>query len=260
MFRFFVQPEEINNQQVRISGEDVFHLRKTLRFKPGDRVIICDGQGKDYLVELVHLAAAEVKGIILETYQSLGEPELEVTLLQGLPKGDKMDLIVQKCTELGIQQIIPVETKRTIVRLNPEKAGRRVARWQKIAKEASKQADRGQIPIVSSIFSWQEALEFVQNQGFDLLILPWEDATDFSLGKLLKEWGPDDQRPGKIAYLIGPEGGLTLEEITDFRELGGRSVTLGPRILRTETAGFVVLTVLMYEFRQLEGCGIRCSG
>lgn len=256
MFRYFVQPEEISDQQVRIVGEDVLHIRKSLRLKPGDQVIICDNQGKDYLVELVELDDLEVIGSILETYPSRGEPEIQVTLLQGLPKGDKMDLIVQKSTELGIQQIIPVTTKRTIVKLNPDKAQRRVARWQKIAREASKQADRGQIPLIHSILSWQKTLEFVQSQKFDLLILPWEDAGRFSLHDLFQE-SQSDQRPKKIAYLIGPEGGLASEEIADLEELGGKSVNLGPRILRTETAGFVVLTILMYEFMQMEGCGHR---
>ncbi len=268
MFRFFVNPEQIiahqetNNtdvleKSVVITGEDVQHITKSLRLKPGAKVIICDGQGTDYLVELVELNNNEVTARVLHSEKSKGEPQIQVTLLQGLPKSDKMDMIVQKTTELGVTQILPVETKRTIVKIDAKKAARRLERWQKIAEEASKQSDRGKIPQIGPIMSWKEILDFVQKEDFDLLFVAWEDADSLSIKGLIHQWEVEHgQKPVKITFLIGPEGGLEEKEVTEFVQLGGQPVTLGPRILRTETAGLTVLAMLMYHF-EMKGCDYK---
>jgi 16S rRNA (uracil1498-N3)-methyltransferase len=211
----------------------------------------------DYLVKLQEFTLGEVVAEILTAEPSRGEPTIEVTLFQGLPKSDKFELIVQKCTELGIHRIVPVETSRSIVKLNDKKADRRVERWQKIAEEAAKQSARGRIPVVGNVVSWKELISTLQKEPFALFIVPWEEAKEISIRQVLQSVRTGDSAPKRIAYMIGPEGGLSPEEVQALITLGARPVTLGPRILRTETAGFTVLTVLMYEFLQMEGCDRR---
>ncbi|AZR73170.1 hypothetical protein BBF96_07090 [Anoxybacter fermentans] len=254
MHRFFVKPENIiRDKEVIITGDDVQHITRSLRLKSGDQMIACDGKGTDYLVELIDLNQKEITCRIIESRKSRGEPDIEVTLFQGLPKSDKMDLITQKCTELGIRRIIPVETGRTIVKLNDKKAKRRVERWQKIAYEAAKQSQRGKIPSIGPILNLNEALEMIKKEKYDLFLVPWEEARGNSIRQVLKNWNVDKKAGLKrIAYMIGPEGGLEEKEVQTLIDLGAQPVTLGPRILRTETAGFVVLTVLMYEFLEME--------
>lgn len=254
MYRFFVNEENIlDDGQILITGDDVRHITRSLRLEPGNEVMVSDGQGTDYLVELIEFSLDQVTCKVLEKVRSKGEPAIEVTLFQGLPKGDKLDLITQKCTEIGIRQILPVETSRTIVKLNDKKAERRLERWQKIAEEAAKQSDRGQIPTIGPILSWKEALKQIKGAGYDLVLVPWERAKDQSVRQVvLREKA--DREIRQIAYVVGPEGGLSQEEVQALLEAGAQPVTLGPRILRTETAGFVLLTVLMYEFLQMEGC------
>lgn len=175
MYRFFIDSKNIiDEKRVIISGADVQHITRSLRLKSGDQFTVCDGKGKDYLVNLVESTTDEVFCEIVESYQSLGEPAIEVTLFQGLPKGDKMDFIIQKCTELGIHQITPIETSRTIVKLNEKKAKTRIERWQKIAIEAAKQSDRGRIPQIVLILGWKEFLKKLKEEEYDLIIVPWE--------------------------------------------------------------------------------------
>lgn len=254
MYRFFINEENIfDDGQILIIGDDVRHITRSLRLEPGDEVMVSDGQGTDYRVELTEFSLEQVTCKVLERTRSKGEPAIEVTLFQGLPKGDKLDLITQKCTEIGIHQIIPVETSRTIVKLNDKKAERRLERWQKIAEEAAKQSDRGQIPTLGPILSWKEAVKQIKDAGYDLVLVPWEEAKDQSVRQVVQK-EREDQTVQRIAYVVGPEGGLSQEEIHALIKAGAHPVTLGPRILRTETAGFVLLTILMYEFLQMEGC------
>lgn len=259
MHRFFVSPEQVTEQTVVITGDDVNHITKSLRLKLGEEISVSTGQGMDYLAKLQEFKSGEVVAEICSSEPSRGEPTIEVTLFQGLPKSDKFDLIVQKCTELGIHRIIPVETSRAIVKLNDKKADRRVERWQKIAEEAAKQSARGRIPEVGNVVSWKELILDLQKEPFELFLVPWEEAVEISIRDVLQSvrTGTGDSRPKRIAYLIGPEGGLSVEEVQALVTLGAKPVTLGPRILRTETAGFTVLTVLMYEFLQMEGCDRR---
>lgn len=257
MHRFFVSPEQITDATIVITGDDVSHIAKSLRLQVGEEVSVAAGTGTDYLVRIREFRTGEVVTEILHSSPSPAEPTVEVTLFQGLPKSDKLDLIVQKCTELGIHRIVPVETSRSIVRLTDKKADRRVERWQKIAEEAAKQSQRGRIPEVSNVRSWRELTAALQKESFDLFIVPWEEAQESSIREVIQRVKATGGRPERIACLIGPEGGLSAEEVQTLKAFGARPVTLGPRILRTETAGFTVLTVLMYEFLQMEGCDRR---
>ena len=258
MYRFFIEPENIIDDGVTISGDDAHHIIRSLRLKTSDKIIVCDSQGTDYIVELMTFSSSEIFGKIIQREKSKGEPAINVTLLQGIPKSDKMDLIVQKSTELGVAQIIPIETKRTVVKLNQEKSKRRLTRWQRIASEAAKQSDRGKIPTLGPVLSWLDVLEYLKEEVIDLILLPWEEEQEFSIKKVLRSYITEkEKKPEKIVYLIGPEGGFSNDEVDQLIQIGALPVTLGPRILRTETAGFVTLTALMFEFDEMEGSDLR---
>ena len=259
MHRFFIKRENIiDDSTIHVTGEDVRHIASSLRLKPGEEITLTTGEGTDYFTVIDEIKTDQVICRVKEITASRGEPTLKVTLFQGLPKSDKLDLIVQKCTEIGIVQIIPVETSRTIVKLDDKKADKRLERWQKIAEEAGKQSGRGQIPTIGPLLRFKEMLELLKREKFDLFLVPWEEENAHSLKETIvaakSQWALEGtlERPRRIAYMIGPEGGLSAEEVQALKAVCGEPVSLGPRILRTETAGFVVLTVLMYEFMEME--------
>ncbi|MDS1029443.1 16S rRNA (uracil(1498)-N(3))-methyltransferase [Bacillota bacterium LX-D] len=252
--RFFVSPEQVHGQFITVLGEDVQHISKVLRLKTGAEVVIADGTGSEYFGEIAQLDKNKVLVAIHRQETASGaEPLLEVTLLQGIPKGDKMEFIIQKCTELGISRIVPVETTRTVVQLTEEKAYKKQERWQKIAMEAAKQCQRTSIPIIEPVQSLDKALQALNGQ---ILIVPWEEEKEVGLKSLLQQLKNQEQKTKqKIAFLIGPEGGLDGSEITLAQKFDARTVTLGSRILRTETAGLAVLVMAMYEMNELGVAG-----
>jgi len=248
MHHFFIEPENIVDEQIRITGSDVRHITKALRLQPGDKISVADGRGQKYIIKLVETSEEVVIGEIQDEFIAQVEPEVKVTLLQGLPKSKKMDLIVQKCTELGIDQVIPMETKRSVVKLKPSKAKRRQKRWQKIAEEAAKQSGRAMIPKIGELKDFADLEEVIAD--YDLVLIPWEDEDSDGLKNKLQNL---DLNPEKILLVIGPEGGFASEEVDKAKELGAKSVTLGPRILRTETAGLAALSMILYEAGDLGG-------
>lgn len=243
MPKFFVDKSNICDNIVNIVGEDVDHIRKVLRYRCGDHLIVCDGHEIDYLVKIDEIGVEYVKTSIVEIRKCVTEPVIDVTLFQGLPKFDKMDFIIQKGVELGVNRIVPVITDRTIVKIGDKKEfQKKLNRWQKIAYGAAKQSNRGKIPLVESPISFNDALN--QMRESDLSIIPYENETNYSLKNYLIDTCTNTK---KVSVLIGPEGGFTEHEIQSAVFLGIKSVCLGPRILRTETAGLIVLTILMYE-------------
>lgn len=242
MSRFFVNCSDILNNTIKITGEDVGHIKKVLRLKCGDHITVCDGQGMDYHVRIDRVEEDSVYTFILDSFKSLTEPPVEITLLQGLPKSDKMDYIIQKCVELGVNRIVPVVTERTIVKIDSGKdAQKKAERWNKISKEASKQCNRGIIPKVDVPVSFNEALDIVKNS--DLALIPYEKEALNGLRRILS----DRRNASSICVMIGPEGGFTEKEVELAVNTGAFPVTLGPRILRTETAGVAVVSIIMYE-------------
>ncbi|NPV26859.1 MAG: 16S rRNA (uracil(1498)-N(3))-methyltransferase [Firmicutes bacterium] len=248
MHRFLVLPTDITPTEVRISGDELNHLTRVLRLGPGDEVEVFDGVGNAYLVKLTHLSAQEAAGQIIRLLDRKTEPPIQVVLVQGLPKGDKMDLIVQKCTELGVTRILPVETERVVVRLTPEKGRERQRRWQRIALEAAKQCRRDRVPVIEPITTWAQALQNLPDSVWGLL--PWEEERRCGLKSLLRQTG---LTPKLVYVFIGPEGGLSSSEIEAAISAGVICVSLGPRILRTETAGLAALTMILYELGDLGG-------
>ena len=242
MQRFFVTPAQVGEEEIYIEGSDVNHMKNVLRMKAGEELMVSDGNNwqyrcavKEYLPE---------KAVLKITKKELVDTELpsKIYLFQGLPKQDKMELIVQKAVELGACQVIPVMTRRCVVKLDEKKAAKKVSRWQQIAESAAKQAGRGYVPEIRDVMTLEEALAFAGQ--LDVRLIPYELAEGMEhtrdvIGKIM---------PGQsVGIFIGPEGGFEKEEVEQAVEKGVLPVTLGKRILRTETAGLAVLSVLMYR-------------
>jgi 16S rRNA (uracil1498-N3)-methyltransferase len=232
MPRFFI--DTIPDDEAIIKGEDAKHIEKSLRMTVGEKITLCDCLGNDYLGEIAQMDSDVVRVKIMEIQKSFAEPTVKVTLCQGLPKNDKMDWIIQKSVELGVTQIQPMETSRCVSRPDRKAAEKKIARWQKIALEAAKQSGRGMIPKVETIVSFKEAVQNAEGKK----ILFYEGGGE----KIRTLLNSEDQ---KATIFIGPEGGFSQEEVQMVTESGGVPATLGPRILRTETAPLAALTAIM---------------
>lgn len=240
MPKFFVNKADIRDGKVYISGEDCIHIKKVLRLRCGENIIVSDGSGYDYEAVIDEIEPQKVVANVARAIPNHSEPPVEVTLFQGIPKSDKMDFIIQKCVELGVKSIVPVITERTVVKIDSSKESeKKTIRWQKIALEAAKQSNRGIIPDVSMPLPFKQALDSLK--GYDLKLIPYEKESQNQLKTYL-----GDRRTKKVALFIGPEGGFSVEETLKAADAGVVTVTLGPRILRTETAGIMVLSILMY--------------
>lgn len=242
MYQFFVDPSQIQGTRIVITGEDVNHIKNVLRMKPGDEISVSNGaDGKEYRCGIEELRAGQVICTLRFVKEEGLELPARVFLFQGLPKADKMELIIQKAVELGVHQVIPVAASRCVVKLDEKKAAARRARWQGIAQAAAKQSKRAIVPEVTEVSSFARAVE--KASQMDVALIPYELAEDMARTKELLE----GLRPGqRVAVFIGPEGGFSQEEIGFAQEKGILPITLGKRILRTETAGLVVLSWLMY--------------
>ena len=247
MPRFFVERDAIDesNGYINITGGDVRHIVNVLRAAPGDAIVISDGLGTDYDAVIEQTGKDAVLARITEKRRNITEPRMNITLFQGIPKSDKMDFIIQKCVELGVSRIVPVATARTAVKIcgAPGGATSKTERWRRIALESAKQCDRGIIPAVEEPVMFNRALELAE--GCSLKILPYEEEKTRSFRAFLRALpqGTDS----RVAVFIGPEGGFDPAEVEEASRSGFETVSLGPRILRTETAGMVVVTILMYE-------------
>lgn len=242
MHHFFVSPDQIDEKYVTITGGDVNHIKNVLRMKIDEELLISNGQDKDYYCKIESISDDEIKAIILDEEFEGTELPTEIYLFQGLPKSDKMELIIQKAVELGVKEIIPVATKRCVVKLDDKKEASKIKRWQAISESAAKQSRRTIIPEVSSVMSFKEAIN--RAKEFELGIIPYENFKDMTETKeVLKKV----QKGIKIGIFIGPEGGFEESEIQYALENGIHPISLGKRILRTETAGLAILSVLMFQ-------------
>ena len=242
MPRFFVETDQISDKDIVITGTDVNHIRNVLRMTPGEEVTVSDGQGMDYFCRIAELTKEEVRLDIVDSWHSFVELPTKIYLFQGLPKNDKMELIIQKAVELGAFSIIPVETKRCVVKLDVKKAAKKVVRWQQIAESAAKQSKRMLIPEIHEVMTYKQALEFAKQ--LDVKLIPYELAKGMKeTREILSEIKPEQS----VGIFIGPEGGFEEEEVAKALEAGAHAITLGRRILRTETAGLAILSVLMFQ-------------
>lgn len=245
MAKFFVEQSDIEDEYVYLHDDNANHITNVLRLKSGDEIEISSGDGFDYLCELYEFSEEKVSAKILDCVGNESEPNVKITLYQGIPKSEKMELIIQKCVELGIDKIVPVSTDRSIVKLNG-KEEKKISRWNKISESASKQSKRGKIPIVEKVLSFQKAVEDAKLNNIN--IIPYEKEQKNSLKNLCKTLESNTKR---IGVFIGPEGGFSDKEVNLAIDNDIIPVTLGKRILRTETAGFVTTTILLYELEDI---------
>lgn len=242
MQHFFVIPDQVQEDKIYIEGSDVNHIKNVLRMRVGEEVTINDGNNQSYLCKIRTFEDEQVVLDIIESKTTDSELPSKIYLFQGLPKQDKMELIVQKAVELGAYQVIPVATKRAVVKLDEKKAAKKVTRWQQIAESAAKQAGRGYIPEVHEVMNYREALEYAKS--LDVVLIPYELAEGM---RETKEILASIKKGDSIGVFIGPEGGFEREEVEKAIEMGAKVITLGKRILRTETAGLTTLSVLMFQ-------------
>lgn len=241
MHRFFVEPSQIGEKEIVITGPDVNHIRNVLRMRAGEELLAADGQGSEYRCILRELQDSAIRAEICRKLSGSAELPSRITLFQGLPKSDKMDLIIQKCVELGVFRIVPVTTKRTVVKLDAKKEESRRKRWTAVSESAAKQSGRGIIPEISGVRGFKEAVE--EAGELDICLIPYEKAEDMARTREILSGIPAG---ASIGVFIGPEGGFEEEEVREAMEAGARPITLGRRILRTETAGMAVLAMLGY--------------
>jgi len=244
MSKFFVDKSQITENSAKITGSDVAHIARVLRMEVGDALLLCDGEGFDYEAEITSISKDEILADILRSYPCRNEPETEVTLFQGIPKQGKMEWIIEKCTEMGITTIVPVQMARSVVKLSSDQAAKKVERWQKTAREAAKQCGRGRIPKVTMPVTVHE---LVNGDLPEFLLFPYEEERASAVRDALSE-----NKAKTAGIFIGPEGGFDPEEAELLQSAGAHAVTLGPRILRTETAGLVALTALLYEWNEMQ--------
>lgn len=246
MYRFFVEPSQIGEEEIRICGSDVNHIKNVLRMKQGEEILISSGENLEYTCYIQEMQEEEVIAHIMYVQEAGYELPSRIFLFQGLPKGDKMELIIQKAVELGVHQIVPVASRRSVVKLDKKKEEKKIVRWQAIAESAAKQSKRMYVPQVAGVMSFGEAVQYAGK--LDVVLMPYELAKGM---KETKEIIRGIQKGQSVGIFIGPEGGFEEEEVRQAVSLAGaRPITLGKRILRTETAGLTVLSILMFELEE----------
>lgn len=239
MYHFFVSEEQINGENAYIEGSDVNHIANVLRMKPEEELLISVKGDWDYLCKIVDIETDRVNLKVLESMEQRELP-VNITLLQGIPKSDKLEMIIQKAVELGVSEIIPVKTKRVVVKIDEKKVDTKVNRWNAIAESAAKQSKRSIIPKVYEPMSIDNALEIVKDFGVKLI--PYENADGIDKTRKILD---NMDKTKNIAVFIGPEGGFEESEVERIKNSGFEVITLGKRILRTETAGLALLSNIM---------------
>lgn len=244
MPKFFVKSNQISNNQIEITGTDVNHIKNVLRMQPKDTIEICNAEEQEnYLCEIQNLNDTKIECIIKEKLAQSTESNVKVTIFQGLPKAEKMEFIIQKAVELGAFDITPVEMARCIVKLNEKDKIKKIERWQKISEVASKQCQRDIIPKINNVIQLKNICNIINE--YDAIILAYEKEKENTIKQELQKI--KEQNLHKIGIVIGPEGGLEEKEVELLRESGAKVITLGKRILRTETVALNVLSNIIYE-------------
>lgn len=247
MPKFFVESSNVSADTIIIDDENVNHIKNVLRLSIGDEILINDRQGNDYKCIINTMDSQKIATHIEEIYQNIAEPITQTTLFQSLIKGEKMEWVIQKAVEIGVTEIVPLCTTRCVVKMEtPKKIQSKVERWNKIAEAAAKQSGRGIVPTVQMPMQYKEAINYAKCHDI-LSIIPYEKEDKTSIKTVLQQ-----TNAVKYGVFIGPEGGFTEEEITQALEGGVQAVSLGKRILRSETASLVTLTNIMYEMGEME--------
>ncbi|PUA36240.1 16S rRNA (uracil(1498)-N(3))-methyltransferase [Paenibacillus elgii] len=256
MQRYFIHPDEFADAVVTITGDDAHHLIRVMRAKPGDTCIVSDGVSREALVRIRSLEDRQVTADIVDRLPMENEAAVDVWIAQSLPKGDKMELVIQKGTEIGAVRFLPFVSERTVVQLDGKKEGKRLERWQKIAKEAAEQAHRNRVPAVESVLSWKELLRTASEADAAWICYEKQDAQQLRRAireAVSKRSNRADGSRVKLMLIVGPEGGFGEREVSEAEAAGCVAVGLGKRILRTETAAMVGLTCILYESGEMGG-------
>lgn len=249
MPKFFIKQNQIQNNKITIIGTDVNHIVNVLRLKVNDKIKVCNEENTDnYIAQIIEINKENVICNILEKLDLNTEANIHINIFQGLPKIDKMELIIQKCTELGVKEITPVEMKRCVVKLDEKSADKKVTRWRKIAEVAAKQSGRDSICKINNVINIKNICNMCKD--YDIVLVPYENEENITLKEVLNNI---PKSTSKIGMVIGPEGGFEKQEIEYLIENNCKIVTLGKRILRTETVSIAVSSVILYELSDFGG-------
>ena len=244
MPKFFITNNQIKNDKIYLTGDDVKHIANVLRKQVGCEINICNMETSDnFLCKIEAIDKENIKCKIIKTIKSEAEPTTEITIFQGIPKAEKMELIIQKCTELGAKHFVPVQMERCVVKLDSKAERKKIERWQKIAETAAKQSGRDIIPNIENSINLAKLCNLIQK--YDIVLLAYENEKENKLKNELKNI--KNIQNLKIGIIIGPEGGLEKQEVEKLQLAGVKVVTLGKRILRTETVGISMVSIIMYE-------------
>lgn len=247
MPKFFIKNNQVKGEYIDITGDDVNHIKNVLRLKIDDCIQVCNSDtGNNYKAQIVSVEKSNIKCSIIEKLNSTVESNVYIHILQGLPKADKMELIIQKCTELGVQEITPVNMERSIVKLNPKDETKKIQRWQKIAEVAAKQSGRDKITQINNIVKFKDIFNVLKD--YDAFLVAYEKEKENTLKKELIKL--KEVSSPKVAVLIGPEGGIDDEEIKILKTNNTKIITLGKRILRTETVPLAISSIIQYELEK----------
>jgi len=244
MPKFFIESNHINNNTIKIKGEDVNHIANVLRKQIGDELNICNSTTSDnFLCKIIEINKESIICDIIERIENKSDNSPNITIFQGLPKADKMELIIQKCTELGVNEFVPLQMERCVVKLDSKNEAKKIERWQKIAETAAKQCGRNNIPKVENLINIKKLCNLLDK--YDIVLVAYEQEKENTLKIKLKDI--KDKKNINIAVVIGPEGGIEASEIEELKDSGAEIITLGERILRTETVGIAMASIIMYE-------------
>lgn len=247
MPKFFINSNQIiENNKIEIIGEDVKHIANVLRMKIGDKIHICNIETSiNYIAKLNKFEKDKIYATILNEIESESEPNVSINIFQGIPKSDKMELIIQKSVELGVKEITPVDMERCVSKISPKDEKKKIERWQKISEVAAKQSGRDIIPQINKVNKLEDICKRINE--YDMIIVPYEKAEDLNLKDVIDNLKKLNIKNLSIGIVIGPEGGFETNEIEKLKDCGAKVITLGKRILRTETVALAMVSVIMYE-------------
>ena len=252
MQKFFVKEHQINTQTntISITGDDVNHIKNVLRYETSQKIEIGNNTtGEAYLCSVLNINKENIECKILEKIEEQRETDLHLHIIQGIPKSDKMELVIQKCTELGVKEFTPLELKNCVVKINKKEEEKKILRWQKIAEVAAKQCKRDIVPKINNVYNLKNIFSLLKE--YDIVLLAYEEEKNITLKKEIENIKKIGNNKLKIAIIIGPEGGITKEEAEYMNTNNAKIVSLGKRILRTETVAFVISSIFMYELGDL---------
>jgi len=244
MPKFFVKENQINENKVILIGEDVKHIANVLRKETGENLNICNiDTSENFLCQITKIDKENIECEVIEKLKSETEPNTEITIFQGLPKAEKMELIIQKCTELGVTTFVPVTMERCVVKLDNKTENKKIERWQKIAETAAKQSGRDIIPKIENLVNLKKVCNLIEK--YDIVLLAYENEEKCTLKEVLNN--VKNMHNLRVGVIIGPEGGIDSKEVEELKKAGAKTITLGKRILRTETVGISMTSIILYE-------------